>query len=397
MQYTLRPYQEEAVKKLMWAQQFPEADVCVLPTGAGKSLVIAELTHRLRQDVLILQPTKEILEQNLEKMLNYIDRDEVGIYSASMNEKTVRAITFATIQSIYKKPEEFTHFGQVIIDECHLVNPKNLDGMFTTFLQAIGSPKVVGFTATPYRQDMMYERTEDGSLYAHTTTKLINRIKQRFWHRIVFNINNADLVQAGFLVPLKYIDKSVIQHKDIPTNISKSDFDLDAFERKIADKQDEILEAVYFGQELGKSVLVFCSSVHQASQLCDLVPNSAVVTSKTKAKDRARIIKEFRSGVIQTVFNVGVLTVGFDHPTLDCIVLLRPTRSIGLYYQMLGRGVRKADGKTHCKVIDMTGTVKALGRIESIKMVKREKWELESEMGTWHNTPMYSFKITSET
>jgi DNA repair protein RadD len=253
--------------------------------------------------------------------------------------------------------------------------------------------KVYGFTATPYRLDQMYTRTKTGEILTHTTTKLINRTKGRFWHRIMYNINSEDLMKEGYLVPLKYIDKSIIEHSEIPTNISKSDFDLEKYEKILEEKSDNILEAVYFGMKLAKSVLVFCSSVKQASHLCDLVANSAVVTAKTTKKDRTRIIKEFREGKIQTVFNVGVLTIGFDHPELGCIVLLRPTRSIGLYYQMLGRGVRPAEGKDHCKVIDMTGTVKQLGKIETIKLVKRNMWELESEKGSWHRRILYSFLI----
>lgn len=391
MKFTLRPYQESAVNKLLWAQQFLEPDICVLPTGAGKSLVIAELAHRLNQPILILQPTKEILEQNVDKMSTYVSPKEIGIYSASMNRKDFGFFTFATIQSIYKKPEQFSHFKQVIIDECHLVNPKNLDGMFTTFLNSIGSPKVAGFTATPYRMAQMYERTFSGEILTHTTTKLINRIKERFWHRIVYNINSEDLIRAGYLVPLKYLDKSIIQHADIPTNISKSDFNLEAYEEKIDREFDKIVEVIFFAQELGKSVLVFCSSVLQADRLQQIVPNSEVVTAKTGKKDREKIISDFRTGKTQTVFNVGVLTTGFDHPSLSCIVLLRPTRSIGLYYQMMGRGIRPSEGKKFCWAIDMTGTVKALGRIETIKMVKREKWELESEKGSWHNRILYSF------
>jgi len=391
MKFQLRPYQESAVNKLLWSQQFPEPDICVLPTGAGKSLVIAELAHRLKQPILILQPTKEILEQNISKMATYVSPEEIGVYSASMNRKDFGFFTFATIQSIYKKPEQFFHFKQVIIDECHLVNPKNLDGMFTTFLNSIGSPKVTGLTATPYRMAQMYERTFSGEILTHTTTKLINRIKERFWHRIVYNINSEDLIRAGYLVPLKYLDKSIIQHADIPTNISKSDFNLEAYEEKIDREFDKIVEVIFFAQELGKSVLVFCSSVLQAERLQQIVPCSEVVTAKTGKKEREKIISDFRTGKTQTVFNVGVLTTGFDHPSLDCIVLLRPTRSIGLYYQMFGRGIRTSEGKKFCWAIDMTGTVKALGRIETIKMVKREKWELESEKGSWHNKILYSF------
>lgn len=393
MQYTLRPYQTQAVNKLLWAQQFPEPDVCVLPTGAGKSLVIADLAHKLKQPTLILQPSREILLQNKAKMETYVPASEIGVYSAGVGRKDLGFFTFATIQSVYTKPELFSHFNQVIIDECHAVNPANLGGMFTSFLHNIGNPKVTGFTATPYRQAQMYS-WEDGSLYTHTVTKLITRMKQRFWNRIVFNIDNADLVTAGYLVPLQYIDKSIIQHGDIPTNISKSDFDLKGFEKKIADKKREVVESVFFAQELAHNVLVFCSSVEQAEDLANIIPDSAVVTAKTKKKDRDNIIKEFRDGEIKTVFNVGVLTTGFDHPALDCILLLRPTRSIALYYQMLGRGVRLSDGKTHCKVIDMTGTVKQLGRIETIRLVRRQMWELESEKClNWHNKPMYSFQV----
>ena len=142
--------------------------------------------------------------------------------------------------------------------------------------------------------------------------------------------------------------------------------------------------------------MVFCSSVEQAERLQKLVEGAKVVTAKTSKKERIEIIKDFREGRIQTVFNVGVLTTGFDFPELDCIVLLRPTQSIGLYYQMLGRGVRVAPQKKGCAVMDLTGTVKRLGRIETIKLVKQEKWELISETGSWHNFPLYDFEITKK-
>lgn len=393
MKYELRPYQEECIRKLLWAQRFPEPDLCCLPTGAGKSIVIAELAHRLNKPILILQPTREILEQNYEKLCSYVEPVQIGIYSASMNRKDLGFYTFATIQSIYKKSEIFAHFKHVIIDECHLVNPKNLSGMFTRFLKEIGDPKIIGLTATPYRLNQRYERLANGAILTHTVTQLINRMPGRFWHRIIFNINNEDLIRDGYLVPLKYIDKSLFKHSEIPTNKSKSDFNLEAYEEKIEQDGNKVIEAVFFAKELGKSILVFCSSVNQAEWLNNIIPDSEIVTAKTAKKERKRVVEGFKSQKIQVVFNVGVFTLGFDHPSLDVIVLLRPTRSIGLYYQMLGRGVRPSNGKDHCKVIDMTGTVKSLGRIETIKLIKREMWELESEKGSWHRKPLYSFML----
>jgi DNA repair protein RadD len=122
--------------------------------------------------------------------------------------------------------------------------------------------------------------------------------------------------------------------------------------------------------------------------------DAEVVSAKTKPKERDRVINGFKDGSIKMVMNVGVLTTGFDHPKLDCIVLLRPTRSIGLYYQMVGRGLRKAEGKTSCAVVDMTDTVKKIGRVETIRVEKVDgKWELLTERGSWHAKELYRFEI----
>ena len=392
--FKLRDYQQEAIEKLVWSKKLDGADICVLPTGAGKSLVIAELAKRANTDVLIIQPTKEILEQNVDKLSNYVDKSLIGIYSASVGRKDINTYTFATIQSIYNKPQFFNHFKYIIIDECHLVNPKDNNSMFMEFLKAIGDPKLVGLTATPYRLDTTYIRLDNGYFLARTGTKLINRVKGNFWKRIMFNINISDLIEAGYLTGLKYIDHTILNHSEIPINKSQSDFNLDKYAKKLQEKEELILKSVFFAEELCNHVLVFCSTVEQATALNEQVEGSAVVTAKTKKRDREKIIKDFRSGQIKTVFNVGVLTTGFDFPELDGIVLLRPTKSIALYYQMLGRGVRIAEGKKHCKVIDLTGTVKYLGKVETIKLVKNEMWELVSETGSWHNKALYQMELT---
>lgn len=399
----LRDYQKEALDKILWAKNnnLEGNDLVVLPTGAGKSIVIAHLANALDEPILILQPGKEILEQNYAKLAQYVDESQIGVYSASMNEKTIRHFTFATIGSIYKNAELFKHFKLVIIDECHLVNPKNLGGMFTKFLKGIGNPKCVGLTATPYRMDISY-KMEKGAGYmgtdqltAYTTTKLINRMKGFFWARILFNLNVSELIKRGYLVPLEYIDQSIFDHSEIPMNKSLSEFDLEKYEVMLATRAEKIQNAIKFGMDNFKSVLVFCSSVRQAINLSNQTPGSAVVTAKTPPKQRDKIINDFRSGSNKIVFNVGVLTLGFDHPALDCIILLRPTRSIGLYYQMLGRGVRIAEGKTKCTIIDLTSTVRNLGKVETIRLDKQpgQKWELLSETGSWHNRELYHYVI----
>lgn len=393
--FNLRPYQKQMVDKLIWSQQLAGADLGVLPTGAGKSIIIADLAHKTDSHILIIQPTKEILDQNFNKLSAYVDKSEIGVYSASAGRKDINLYTFATIQSIYQRPEEFRHFGYVIIDECHLVNPKAPGSMFMTFLEGIGKPKVVGLTATPYRLDVAYNNLGNGNFVAYTATKLINRTKGNFWKRVMFNINLGELIEAGHLTGLKYIDKTILDHSQIPTNISKSDFDLEEFTNRVCAEEEKILEAIYLAEEMCKHVLVFCSTVEQAEGLQRTVDGSGVVSAKTNKKMREKLVQDFREGKIKTVFNVGVLTTGFDFPELDGIVLLRPTKSISLYQQMAGRGVRNAIGKKGCYLIDLTGTVKFLGRLETIKFVKRDKWELESETcSNWHNKSLYSYEYS---
>jgi len=365
--------------------------VCVLPQGAGKSKIIAEVAHRLKENILILTPSREILSQDLEELLEYVDRSEVGVYSASLDEKIVKFYTFATIQSIYKCPEKFSHFKLVIIDECHFLRPSNLGGMFTSFLKAIGHPKVIGFTASPYRLDTKYIPEANGMVRTVTTTKIITRMKGMFWKRILYNITVEELLKQKYLCPLEYIDRSIVQHENLKLNKSESDFDLEEYEKDISEQQDKILEAIEYGESVSKSVLVFCSSVKQAEELSQQVKGSACVSASTPKKERKGIIDGFRSGEIKTVMNVGILTTGFNFPSLSFIILLRPTRSIALYYQMLGRGMRIFPGKDFCRVLDLTGTVKSLGRVETVKLIKREKFELESEKGSWHNEPLYSY------
>jgi DNA repair protein RadD len=324
------------------------------------------------------------------KLRNYIPEEEIGVYSASFGRKDVRKYNFATIQSIYKKPEAFDHIGLVIVDECDLVNPRNSKGMFTSFLKAIGNPVTVGLTATPFR-NVTGVTSVDGIVTHGTMLKLINRMNPRMWNRIAFAMNHHELVERGYLVPLRYISRSNIDHNRIPLNKSRSDFDLEAFERMLEPQEQTIMESINGARKHRNSVLVFCSSVEQAERMAQVIKGGACVSGNTPLKERDRIIEGFKSGEIDVVFNVGVLTVGFDHPKLDCIYMLRPTRSLRLYIQMLGRGTRLAEGKEDCIVIDYSGNFESLGRLENVKLVKEKLWELYANGIPMHNRELFSW------
>ena len=180
MQYKLRPYQQQAsdaaIRFLVDGSRKGHG-LMVLPTGSGKSLVIADIVNRLDTDVLILQPSKEILEQNYEKLCSY-GFLFCSIYSASCGRKEVNKATFATIGSVYKKPDEFRHFRYVIIDEAHLAS-EDPDGMYMTFLKDIGA-KCVGLTATPYRLYTTGTREEPGSML-----RFLTRLRGKFFTQLI--------------------------------------------------------------------------------------------------------------------------------------------------------------------------------------------------------------------
>ena len=396
--YSLRPYQI-SILELMKADftNFGNS-IIVAPTGSGKSLLIASLANWLNQNVLIICYTKEILDQNKEKLSQIIPKEEIGIYSASFNSKEIKKYTLATIGSIYKHPELFTVFKVVLIDELHTVPHKKTSSMYIKFLKQIGSPKVYGFSGTPYRCENWGERLSNGYILSHTVTKLVNRCMNPFWSRIIISLTTQSLIDEGYLCQPTYIDKELIPRQELKPNASHSDFDLTGFQKKLLERENELLTILEWANSTHRHTLVFCVSVAQAEHLSSLVNGSAVVSAKTPKKIRTKIIHGFKLGLIKTVFNVNCLTTGFDFPALDCIVVCRPTNSIGLHVQMLGRGMRNAPGKKTCDIIDLVGNVKKLGKAETIRVERvNGQWEIVSETGCWHNKELYSYTIKQNT
>jgi DNA repair protein RadD len=391
--YTLRPYQQKIVTSIIGDMVTPGNSIVVAPTGAGKSIIIAEVARQLHKPALILQPSKELLTQNREKLVSYVGKSDIGVFSASMNEKTIKTYTFATIGSIYKKPDLFSHFGIVLLDECDLMNPKKLNTMYSTFFRRARIDKVVGLTATPFRLETWSERHPKGYFIAHTKTVMINRHVNPFWNRIIATIPMRELIDAEYLVPLTYIDKELISQQDIPANTSKTDFNLTWYQRKLKDREMEISTVINFAKKRFNHTLVFCVSIQQAEYLESFI-RGAVVTSKTPKKERDKIISDFKEGNIKVVYNVNCLTTGFDHPALDCIICLRPTQSLRLHVQMMGRGVRTFPGKKTCYVIDLAGNHKKMGSVEDMEIVRGESgWDIKTPTGYWHNKELYSYTI----
>lgn len=214
--FTLRPYQQEMVDKAIEAltTKHPKPSILVASTGAGKSWIIAATCHRLTEldpeaGVLILQPSKEILEQNAEKLEMY-GFDDIKVYSASVGRKEVGKYTMATIGSIKDKTELFKHVKYVLVDEmqeCRI----NANGMYQKFFDQLGITRIVGLTATPFKQRMKYHR-QGNALEQTTMVCMANRFPpirgqykpQYMWGKILYKIEMKDLQDMGYLCPIKY-------------------------------------------------------------------------------------------------------------------------------------------------------------------------------------------------
>lgn len=397
----LRTYQEACVKKMLWGITLEGNGLIVVPTGGGKTHIISEFTNRLGKPVLILVPSKELLEQDYDKLSRVVSKEEIGIYSASMDSKVVKKYTLATIQSAYKHPEKFAHYEVVLIDEADLVNPKSLDGMYNTFFKAIGNPRIIGLTATPFRMDSFYRKWGRLTWQVETvsTVKFLTRYQQRFWHRVLHVVHAEDLIAEKYLTPLTYHDKTMIPQSQLRFNKSKSEFNMEDFEQKYLPFVDQTANLISNMEE--KSVLVFCATIGQAELLQKKIPNSELITGKTPKKERTRIVEAFRQGSLRVALNVGVLLVGFDKPDLEAIVIARPTRSLRLHSQMLGRGMRIHPGKETCNVYDLVGNVAFLGKAESLKVEKipnargNLQYNITSDTKPdgWHYAELYSHKL----
>lgn len=367
----LREYQAQAVQRgldLLRSDSLQNG-VIVIPTGGGKSHVGAAIADEADGETLILQPNKEILEQNFQKLTD-IGRRDLAIYSASLGSKGIDHITLATIGSIYKKPELFQRFQQVLVDECDLVNAKQ--GMYKSFFEAIGKP-VLGFTASPWRlspgKKIGKKRLPNGrsiDVFSGSVNRIITRTRPRVFHDLIHITQIGDLYAQGYLCPLKYRE-GVFDERQLTLNSTGNDY-TDASYRKIS--HNTVIDACSAAESVNANhTLIFTKNVDEAEQINEKLNargfSCAIVTAETKKDNRERILNQFKSGVIRAVVNVGVLTVGFDFPALDHVILARPINSARLLYQIIGRGIRPHVSKAFCTISDLCGNINRLGRIEN--------------------------------
>lgn len=380
MQFRLRDYQQKASDAAVsfFNNKAKKTNaIMVLPTGSGKSLIIADIAARLDGHTLVFQPSKEILEQNFKKLCSYGILD-CSIYSASFNSKEISRITFATIGSVKNHPELFTHFKNIIVDECHLVNPK--EGMYKDFFDAVKC-KVLGLTATPYR---LSSSRDFGSML-----KFITRTKPHVFSEVIYHVQVSTLLDMGYLAKLDYysMNPSGWNELNLKVNTTGADY-TDRSVQKEYERIDFYGYLVHIVQRLmnpkaggkRKGILVFTRFLKEAERLTMSIPGCAIVSGDTPKKEREHILEAFKAGEIPVVANVGVLTTGFDYPELDTIVMARPTMSLALWYQIVGRAIRPHPSKEAGWIVDLCGNKKRFGEVKDLRLVDsgNGKWAVYS-------------------
>lgn len=367
----LRPYQTDAVTAAMDGIERGKNGVIVMPTGSGKSLVIAGIATAADARIIVLQPTKEILEQNARKLYDFGFRD-IGIYSASAGQKKRSQVTFATIGSIITKLDQFRETDIIVVDECHLVNANG--GEYQHLIDHFGKP-TIGLTATPYRMKASFQ----GSV---VEAKFLHRTRPRVFDHIGYIVQNADLHEAGYLSPVEYVENEDYDPYAIKLKSTGLNYDeaaLVAYNRAKGICQ-KAADTVVGNLDQVRHFLIFVASVEESQTIEGVLSRAGIraahIDGKTPKRERETILSAFQSGEIRVVTNVGVLTTGFDFPALDGVILARPTMSLPLYYQMVGRGVRCAPGKDACHIFDLCGNVPRFGR--------PEEYRIESDDGRKH-------------
>lgn len=363
-----RPYQIEALAALDEHVRTKDTNPCVvLPTGAGKSLVIAWAIQGWKHDhppfrCMILAHRKELVEQNAAEMRGLWPGGDIGIYAAGLRQRDLDAsVTFASIDSVHNKWGEFPAFDVILIDEAHRIPAKG-EGKYRSFIAGCrrvnSRVRVVGFTATPHRLGLGPICHRDHVL-----------------QEICYEANVGALIAEGYLCRLRskvgtelpdlsavrrngggdYVESSLAKAVEVPGVVQAA--------------VRELVAAI--NAERRKSVVIFCVDVKHcqavSAELRLYGIEAPVVTAQTPACERDRIARGFKAGQYRVLLNVNVYTEGFNAKRVDCVVLLRPTLSAGLYRQMVGRGLRLHPDKQDCLVLDYARCIETHGPIDCLE------------------------------
>ncbi|MEQ9862653.1 DEAD/DEAH box helicase [Pectobacterium cacticida] len=358
MAFTLRPYQREAVSAtLNYFRHHTQPAVIVLPTGAGKSLIIAELARLARGRVLVLAHVKELVAQNYEKYCAW--GLEADIFAAGLQQRESQGkVVFGSVQSVARNLSQFDRaFSLLIIDECHRISDDE-NSQYQHIIHHLQKTnprlRLLGLTATPYRLGK-------GWIYQYHYHGMVRGDEHCLFRDCIYELPLRYMIKQGFLVSPNRLDMPVVQY-DFSTLAARSnglfsEADLNHELKRQQRITPQIISQIVDYAQTRRGVMIFAATVEHAKEITALLPvgQAALVSADTPVIERDALINAFKQQSLRYLVNVAVLTTGFDAPHVDLIAILRPTESVSLYQQIVGRGLRLYPEKTDCLILDYAG------------------------------------------
>lgn len=341
---------------------------CFIHHNSGKSLIISKIAHEINRPTLVLQPSKEILEQNYAKAVSFGSKPT--IYSASCGVKELSAMTYATLKSIKKDVARLKDIGidTLLVDECHSGYSPEEGSEFMEFMNGFPEAKVLGFTATPCRL-RTYSSMLEGN---YSKLNMLTKDEHNFFKKIVHVTQIQELTSQGFWCPLKY-ERWSFDESALMLNSTGAEYTNESIKESIVRNglNNSIYKRLLQLMNERKAILVCMDSIESCNRISEFMNArmgaiTGVVTSLTTKKKREQIISDFKEGKLKVVFNYSTLATGFDFPELDCVMFGRPTFSYSTYYQILGRAVRIHPDKKEALIVDCCDNMRRFGRIEDL-------------------------------
>lgn len=341
---------------------------CFIHHNSGKSLIISKIAHEINRPTLVLQPSKEILEQNYAKAVSFGSKPT--IYSASCGIKELSAMTYATLKSIKKDVARLKDIGidTLLIDECHSGYSPEEGSEFMEFMNRFPEAKVLGFTATPCRL-RTYSSMLEGN---YSKLNMLTKDEHNFFKKIVHVTQIQELTSQGFWCPLKY-ERWSFDESALMLNSTGAEYTNESIKESIVRNglNNSIYKRLLQLMNERKAILVCMDSIESCNRISEFMNArmgaiTGVVTSLTTKKKREQIISDFKEGRLKVVFNYSTLATGFDFPELDCVMFGRPTFSYSTYYQILGRAIRIHPDKKEALIVDCCDNMRRFGRIEDL-------------------------------
>ena len=338
----LRDYQTECIETMKKHFETSNKQIIQMPTGAGKTVTFMKYLADNSKKSIIVVPTRELLEQVFESGLNFMHNSQIFAKENSLlylKDHNILTASSLNYESTSKKLLDF-QADIIIVDEAHRAQSDTYRNFISKYLLQYPKTKIAGFTATPERRDKL---------------PLLD-----IFEKLTFQRNIYDLVKLGHLCDMESYRIKTGQKFDT-RKINDVDFAPVALKNLDNDTRNELILKTYRENCENKKTLVFCVSVEHAERLAKSFKlagyKAEAIHGDLFKGERKSIIDNFRKGRTNILFNCQLLTEGFDEPSIEALIIARPTKSKSLYCQMIGRGLRNYPGKEVCYLYELTDNV----------------------------------------